>query len=198
MLKYTIIGSGSRLYKKIKREQLIHQELRTNEGLTNAATLNDESVKIIFSLLNAEQIKKIRSKYTGTILIVGSCSGISRIANRFKYSRLKKHQLDYVLNSNDDNLKYLIFGDFDTENKRDGKYYVSDIGSFWEFCKTAAESNEKIFKFFKIVGKESKIQKINNIIEFLLAPVSSLFIKILTKRVYGYSNASLISKKYEF
>jgi hypothetical protein len=192
----SIIGSGSKLYKSIKSRGkiVVINEYRTREVLLNKSLIKDDEVYIVFSLLTYLQLQNLFENTTSKVIVIGSCSALSSIANKFRYSRLKKEQLDFIINNDKENLKCILFGDFKLEEKRRGLQYVSCINDFWSDILEAIESNDKVIKAYKITGEKNFIFHLLSIFDKFLAPVSTLLIKKATNYNYGYSNP-LLSKR---
>lgn len=187
--KTLILGKSSKLYNSVKNNKNFH-EISTIDFFDNAFEAFEFETIIVFSLLNKDQIQKLLNKSKGNILIVGSCAGISRLKNRFKYSKIKNEQIQSVLHNNKIRLKYLIFGEFKPSNRK-GLNYISDIDRFWEYFSYALKKNDILIPCYKVIGTPSIFSKIFSCLELLGAPFTSLFIKYATNYSYGYSNPAL-------
>jgi hypothetical protein len=196
LVKYIIVGSGSKLYKKLKKPNIDVIELRTNEAINDEFYYDQSFVVVIFSLLGKEDLAKIEKKFSGIKIIVGSCAALSTISKKFKYSKFKLMQLEYVL-SNGCGFKYIIFGDFFPDPTKKGLQYLTKIEDFWEICNKAANDNRKIYPSFSIVGCENLNSKILSLIDLHFSPISTWIIKNYLNYTYGYSNAKN-SKYYQY
>lgn len=187
--KTLIIGKNSKLYNSVKVNKNLH-EISTIDFLDDAFDAFEFETIIVFSLLNQDQIHRLLNKSKGDILIVGSCAGISRLKNRFKYSKIKNEQIKSVLQNNQTRLKYLIFGEFKPSNRK-GLNYISDIDRFWEYFSYALKKDDILIPCYRVIGTASIFSKILSCLEFLGAPFTSLLIKYATNYSYGYSNPAL-------
>jgi hypothetical protein len=194
--KINIVGSGSKLYKSVKlsKEVVIANEYRTSEVLHNKNLIRDGEVYIVFSLLTHVQLQDLFKETKSIVVIIGSCSALSKIANRFRYSKLKKNQLDFVVNNKKTNLKCVLFGDFKLEKERQGLKYTSYKNTFWSDILEAVKSNNKVIEAYKITGKSTLVFHLLSTFDRFLSPVSTLLIKRLTNYNYGYSNPALSTK----
>lgn len=189
MKKYIIIGSGSKLYRKLNFKKKVKKEYRTSELDTYIKESKESDIVIVFSLLDGQEIIRISKETSAYIVIVGSCSAISPLWYRFKYSRIKRNQLKKIKNFPQKNLKYLIFGEFFIDDNRKGLRYYSSPNSFLEDCEKAVKSPTSIQKYYTITGESNKTSKLIEKIEKIAAPLSTLLIKKLTNYIYGYSIA---------
>ena len=189
-----IIGKGSKLYQSIRRSD--DHEFSTKEFLENNFEAHNNQTIIVFSLLDLNGIERIINNSNGIILIVGSCASISGFHNKFKYSKIKRNQLNVVKNNPLNRIKYLIFGEFYPKQKN-GLTFFSDINSFWDNCNKASRSHQKVFDFYKVIGEETAISKFLLSFEKLGAPFTTFPIKFLTNYTYGYNNGAYISSKKE-
>jgi hypothetical protein len=196
LVKYIIVGSGSGLYKKIKKPNNDVIELRTSEVINGQFYYDESFVVIIFSFLSKEDLERIESKFSGVKIIVGSCAALSKVSEKFKYSKFKLMQLQYVLSSNR-RFKYILFGDFFPDTTKKGLQYFSKIEDFWEICNKATCDERKIYTSYSIVGCENLKSKICSVIDLYFSPISTWFIKKFLNCTYGYSNAKN-SKHYLF
>lgn len=187
--KTLILGKNSKLYNSVKGNRNFH-EISTIDFLDDAFDAFEFENIIVFSLLNKDQINRLLDKSKGNILIVGSCAGISILKNRFKYSKIKNEQIKSVLSNNQTRLKYLIFGEFKSSNRK-GLNYISDIDRFWEYFSSALKKNDILIPCYKVIGASSIFSKILTYLELIGAPFTSLFIKYATNYSYGYSNPAL-------
>lgn len=186
--KTLILGKNSKLYNSVKANKNFH-EISTIDFLDDAFDAFEFETIIVFSLLDEEGIKRLLEKSNGKILIIGSCAALSRFHNRFKYSQIKRKQLDIVKNLESNRIKYLVFGEF-YPLQRKGIYFFSNVDSFWQNCKYSIKVDKKILYFFSIYGNVTLMSKALSMIEKIGAPFTSFLIKILTNYTYGYSNAA--------
>jgi hypothetical protein len=186
--KYIIVGAGSKLYNKLKKIDNKIIELSTIDALNSERIYDEKYVVIIFSLLDEDNLKKIKNKFHGTKIIVGSCAALSKLSNKFHYSRFKLMQLNFVKFHND-GFKYIIFGDFFPNKKKIGLYFYSNPDEFWLNCSIAALNSEKIHEAYLVTGNENFRSRILSSLDLYLSPISSWFIKKLSNYTYGYSNA---------
>ena len=188
IIKYIIVGAGSRLYKKIEKPNNHITELTTNEAINGVFHYDDSFVVIIFSFLGKEDLERIEKKFSGIKIIIGSCAALSKVSKKFKYSQFKSMQLQYVLSTNQ-GFKYILFGDFFPDATKKGLQYFSKIEDFWEICNKATCNNKKIYASFNIIGSENLNSKICSLIDLYFSPISTWIIKKFFNYTYGYSNA---------
>jgi len=162
--------------------------------LLNKSLIKDNEIYIVFSLLTGIQLQYLFEDTMSKVIIIGSCSALSSIASRFRYSRLNKEQLNFIINNKKNNLKYILFGDFKIEKERKGLQYISYIDSFWSDILGAVKSNDKVIESYSVTGKDNAIFRVLSIFDSFFSPVSTLLIKKITNYNYGYSNPILSRK----
>ena len=188
MAKYFILGIGSKLYKKIKMPGM--KGCSTQEFFSGYPKISEEETIVVFSLLNKQQLIQLSNMYLNNIIVVGSSAAISKLANRFNYSKLKKKQLETIKHINRNNIKYLIFGEFYPSSIRKGLYYFTSPDSFWRYCFDANSSNNAVLHCYEIKGNISKLTNFLSKIDLIFAPISSYILKTFTSYTYGYVNAA--------
>ena len=187
-----IIGRGSKLYQNYLSLSNAKEYSTVDFQKTDFSAMNFELV-VVFSLLTATDLDRLKEHTNGAVIIVGSCSAISSVNSRFGYSRFKRSQLKFVEASSEARIKYLIFGEF-SSSKRRGLVFRSDVGSFWRDVIGASSSDEKVIRCFEIAGNSTFVSNILSDVDRVFAPISSLIIKHVTAFTYGYSNAKNIKK----
>ena len=189
-----IIGKGSKLYQGYFRSEEF-REYSTSEFRENDFHAMDYEVILVFSLLTQSDLVRLRTLTNGIVIIIGSCSAISSLSERFVYSRLKRDQLAFIESADEERFKYLVFGDF-IQSKRRGLVFYSDLNSFWDQVVLALESKEKVINCFSLEGCVTRTSKLLSRIDSNFAPYSSVVIKYLTPYTYGYNNAENLKKYY--
>ena len=191
--QFFIVGNGSNLLKRLSNQDI--DGCSTEEFLSGLIKQHKNKILLIFSLVSPKQIKWILENFDNKIAIIGSASALSRLSFLFRYSKLKKKQLNSVLLNKRSNLKYLTFGEFfPSENK--GLTYYSNPEKFWENCSKSFDIDEQVINLFSIEGKEDRMSRFLSNLEILTAPLSSILIKIFTNYSYGYGNARHRKEKY--
>lgn len=185
-----IIGKSSKLYQSIRLDGA--SEISTKEFYDKNFLAFGYKLIIVFSVISESQIRRLYKISDGKILIIGSCAAISSLHKKFKYSRIKKEQMDTVIKINNSRLKYLIFGEF-YPSKKKGFTYQSNVKNFWRYCFDSEKSEKLVLSFFNIEENKSKMSNIFSLFDKFGAPYSSFLIKLCTSHSYGYSNAKLIS-----
>lgn len=188
--KIVIVGKGSKLYQRLKHNiEIDIIELSTAEARMQINYFDNTCLIIIFSLFDTKELKEFLDHLKCKSITVGSISALSRLAARFKYSALKKRQLDVILELNDTNHKIVLFGDF-SKKEFIGKYYHSDLQEFWPALNHAILSDMICSVSAVHILDQDPLSKFLSCVEILASPISSLLLKKLTKRVYGYIDAN--------
>ncbi len=191
MKQYVILGSGAKLYKSVEpfSRDRVARTYRTEDFFSGRFKAESEQITIVFSVLEPPDLEKLFCQTTGTVLVVGSCAALSPVWRRFGYSRRKRHQLDAVLLSGDSRIKYIVFGDFLLKQCR-GLSFTTESSEFWNICDYAVQAPAQVVLGYSVVGSEDGISRLLTRADMLLAPVSTAFIKKLTRYSYGYNNAA--------
>ena len=190
-----IIGKNSKLSKSFLNYSIINGvklgDLYSYKEIEKIK-YNDDGVFLLFSLSDIvqENISIIESLVNKNIkiLIIGSASIISPRAEKFKYSKLKKRQMEAAL-AKGNNVLCGLFGSFVDPNKN-GTYYKSE---FHDILKAVDEINDGIFGVQlyarKISNKESWfVGWLYLALEKTIGIKLAAFIyKFGTRSVYGYS-----------
>ena len=139
--KIIIVGKGSRLFQKLKHiAEFEFSELSTQEALAQHENFDENCLLIIFSLFDYDEMKGFLTKTKSRTITVGSVSALSVVGKRFKYSALKKRQLNAIMEMNDERHKVILFGDF--SKSFIGDYYLSDQKDFWQNVKNVSVSRQ--------------------------------------------------------
>ena len=191
-LSILVVGKGSRLYGNRLRlagaTELSTAELR-DDKLGDA----EYDLVVVFSLLDSSELDRLRRKTTGVVVVVGSCAALSKLSSRFKYSRFKASQLNFVENSSDSRLKYVVFGDFE-KSRRSGLSFYSDANTFWRDITDAASSDKRVVECFEVMGERSLASEVFTLLDRIFAPLSSILLKVCTRYTYGYNNAKNVRR----
>ena len=102
--QFFIVGNGSNLLKRLSNQDI--DGCSTEEFLSGLIKPHKNKILLIFSLVSPKQIKWILENFDNKIAIIGSASALSRLSFLFRYSKLKKKQLNAVLLNKRSNLKY--------------------------------------------------------------------------------------------
>jgi hypothetical protein len=190
-----VVGKSSKLYNSA-RGKIGHvkvDEVSSVDAL-GLREFTKYSRIIVFSLYSGKELSTLVERVGASpeICVIGSISALSKIANRFSYSRLKKNQLNEVvkLRNSGYRISYIVFGDFN-DKAFAGKYATSSMNSLVNLFILTKPLLDVIICDFKIKGVSSKSSRILSVFEILFAPIASFFIKIFSSFSYGYSNASL-------
>lgn len=187
--KIIIVGRGSKLYQQLKSfEEIDIVELSTIDAKIQISNFDKKCLIIIFSLFDGEDLRLFLSQIKGKSITVGSVSALSRVADRFKYAALKKRQLKTIHKLNDMRHKIILFGDF-SEREFIGDYYLSNSDEFWPAVWEALGSNNICSISAKLISNRDTFSGFLSFLDFIAAPISTLFLKKLSNRVYGYIDA---------
>lgn len=187
--KIVIVGKSSQLYQRIRpfnSHDVI--ELSTKEAQAKAPSFGHNSLFIIFSLFDTQELEDFIASISGKSITIGSVSALSRVAKRFRYSALKERQLQVILKLNNPKHKVVLFGDF---KKQDfvGSYYYSCLGDFWPAINATLKIQAAYLVSGSLINNLTHMSKYFTLIDRNAAPLSTLVLKTLTKRTYGYIDA---------
>ncbi len=192
MKHYVVLGSGAKLYKSVEPFALerVSRTWRTADLFSNKFKVKSEEITVVFSVLEPSDLEMLFRKTTGIVLVVGSCAALSPVRHRFRYSRLKRNQLDAVLVAGDARIKYVCFGDFFLK-ERLGLSFATECSEFWDICDYAVSTPAQVILGYDVVGKRNGISRVLTCADMLFAPASTVLIKKLTRYSYGYNNAAV-------
>lgn len=191
-LNVLVLGKGSKLYRNRLRLPGV-TELSTAEFRHDKFGGIDYDLVVVFSLLSPSELDRLRRKTTGVLVVVGSCAALSKLSGRFKYSRFKASQLNFVENSPDSRVKYVVFGDFE-RSRRSGLSFYSDANMFWRDITNAASSDKRVVECFEVMGEPSFASQVFTLVDRIFAPLSSILLKVCTRYTYGYNNAKNVRR----
>ncbi len=191
MNNYVVLGSGAKLYKNVEpfAYERVARTWRTADFFSDKFKAESEEITVVFSVLEPPDLQLLFRRTTGTVLVVGSCAALSPVRHRFRYSRLKRHQLDAVLFAGDTRIKYVCFGDFFLRERR-GLSFATECSDFWDICDYAVSAPSQVILGYDVVGRVSGMSRALTCADMLFAPASTVLIKKLTRYSYGYNNAA--------
>ena len=188
---YVVLGSGAKLYKSVEpfAQDRVARTWRTADFFSNKFKAQSEEITIVFSVLEPPDLDRLFRQITGTVLVVGSCAALSPVRYRFRYSRLKRDQLDAVLAVGDMRIKYVCFGDFFLKHRL-GLSFATQCSEFWDICDYAVSAQGQVILGYDVVGMKNGMSRALTCADMLFAPASTVLIKKLTRYSYGYNNAA--------
>jgi hypothetical protein len=188
---YVVLGSGAKLYNSVEPFALdrVARTWRTEDFFSGRFKAESEEITIVFSVLEPPDLERLFQQTTGPVLVVGSCAALSPVWHRFRYSRLKRHQLDAVLVSGDARIKYVCLGDFFLKERR-GLSFTTECSEFWDICDYAVSAPGQVILGYDVVGMKNGMSRLLTCVDMLFAPASTALIKKFTRYSYGYNNAA--------
>lgn len=191
-LNILVLGKGSKLYRNRLRSHGV-TELSTAEFRHDKFCGTDYDLVVVFSLLSPSELDRLRRKTAGVVVVVGSCAALSKLSGRFKYSRFKASQLNFVESSPESRVKYVVFGDFE-RSRRSGLSFYSDANMFWRDITETASSHKRVVECFEVMGEPSPASEVFTLVDRIFAPLSSILLKVCTRYTYGYNNAKNVRR----
>lgn len=164
--------------------------------VTYPKTGNSIKAIIVFSISmstteNKQLLNSCVSKFNVPLLIIGSTASLSASSEYFKYSRVKRDQMNY--STRYPGLLYGVFGIFG-QSSRKGLHYTSNSDSLILAINDLLNSKSGIRDYYSVEGtpEPSYIKNLYNLASQLLGPViTAALFKVFSNYHYGYSRLTV-------